>query len=299
MIARLADVSGAALRVRGRALGRLAARRTRSSRRSRWAGSTAGSTGPRRPRTRTSTRPSPSTCRSGAAAPAAASRRSASSGDGGRRGPSTCATPSPATASRIGVLRRRLDRGRGACSPAPRAGEPAAACRPAAVRRGPAPRSRTRRTSRSQSPSGSCGRSPEDDVFDVVIVGAGPAGLGAAVYAASEGLRTLVVEPEAVGGQAGTSSLIRNYMGFPTGVSGDRLTFGAFQQAWAFGADFLFMRSATSLTRGRRPAPGRAERLHHDHDAVPWSWPRARATGGSACRRSRRCRGAASSTAPR
>jgi thioredoxin reductase len=88
---------------------------------------------------------------------------------------------------------------------------------------------------------------PERDVFDVAIVGAGPAGLGAAVYAASEGLRTLIVEPEAVGGQAGTSSLIRNYMGFPTGVSGDRLTFGAFQQAWAFGADFLFMRSATSL----------------------------------------------------
>jgi thioredoxin reductase (NADPH) len=88
---------------------------------------------------------------------------------------------------------------------------------------------------------------PEDEVFDVVIVGAGPAGLGAAVYAASEGLRTLVVEPEAVGGQAGTSSLIRNYMGFPTGVSGNRLTFGAFQQAWAFGATFLFMRFATSL----------------------------------------------------
>ncbi len=88
---------------------------------------------------------------------------------------------------------------------------------------------------------------PEDEIFDVVIVGAGPAGLGAAVYAASEGLRTLVVEPEAVGGQAGTSSLIRNYMGFPTGVSGNRLTFGAFQQAWAFGAGFLFMRFATSL----------------------------------------------------
>jgi thioredoxin reductase len=87
----------------------------------------------------------------------------------------------------------------------------------------------------------------EDEVFDLVVVGAGPAGLGAAVYAASEGLKTLVVEPEAVGGQAGTSSLIRNYLGFPMGVSGNRLTFGAYQQAWAFGASFHFMRAATGL----------------------------------------------------
>ena len=87
----------------------------------------------------------------------------------------------------------------------------------------------------------------ESEVFDVVVVGAGPAGLGAAVYAASEGLSTLVVEPEAVGGQAGTSSLIRNYLGFPMGVSGSRLTFGAYQQAWAFGATFHFMRAARGL----------------------------------------------------
>jgi|tagenome__1003787_1003787.scaffolds.fasta_scaffold20887556_2 thioredoxin reductase len=85
------------------------------------------------------------------------------------------------------------------------------------------------------------------EVFDVVIVGAGPSGLGAAVYAASEGLRTLVVEPEAVGGQAGTSSLIRNYLGFPTGISGSGLTFAAYQQAWSFGARFHFARGATSL----------------------------------------------------
>jgi thioredoxin reductase (NADPH) len=89
---------------------------------------------------------------------------------------------------------------------------------------------------------------PADEVFDVVVVGAGPSGLGAAVYAASEGLQTLVVEPEAVGGQAGTSSLIRNYLGFPTGISGRHLTFDAFQQAWVFGATFHFMRAATSLT---------------------------------------------------
>jgi thioredoxin reductase (NADPH) len=88
----------------------------------------------------------------------------------------------------------------------------------------------------------------EDEVFDVAIVGAGPSGLGAAVYAASEGLKTIVVEPETVGGQAGTSSLIRNYLGFPMGISGSRLTFGAWQQAWSFGTRFHFVREATGLT---------------------------------------------------
>jgi thioredoxin reductase (NADPH) len=86
-------------------------------------------------------------------------------------------------------------------------------------------------------------------VHDVVIIGAGPAGLGAAVYAASEGLSTLVIEPEAVGGQAGTSSLIRNYPGFATGINGSQLTFNAYQQAWAFGATFHFARSAIGLTQ--------------------------------------------------
>ncbi|MGZ4692205.1 MAG: FAD-dependent oxidoreductase [Acidimicrobiales bacterium] len=90
---------------------------------------------------------------------------------------------------------------------------------------------------------------PIDEHFDVTIIGAGPAGLAAAVSAASEGLRTLVVEQQAVGGQAGTSSLIRNYPGFPRGVSGSKLAFHAFHQAWSFGATFLFMRSATSLRR--------------------------------------------------
>lgn len=88
---------------------------------------------------------------------------------------------------------------------------------------------------------------PEDVVHDVTVIGAGPAGLAAAVYAASEGLRTLVVEQEAVGGQAGTSSLIRNYPGFPRGVSGGKLAFNTFQQAWSFGAAFHFGRSATGL----------------------------------------------------
>jgi thioredoxin reductase (NADPH) len=86
-----------------------------------------------------------------------------------------------------------------------------------------------------------------DTVYDVAVIGAGPAGLAAAVYAASEGLRVLVVEREAVGGQAGTSSLIRNYPGFPRGVSGTHLAFRAFQQAWSFGAEFVFLREVVHL----------------------------------------------------
>jgi thioredoxin reductase (NADPH) len=79
--------------------------------------------------------------------------------------------------------------------------------------------------------------------YDTVIVGAGPAGLAAAVYGASEGLRTLVVEREAPGGQAGTSSRIENYLGFPSGVSGDELASRALQQARRLGAEILVTRS--------------------------------------------------------
>jgi thioredoxin reductase (NADPH) len=86
-----------------------------------------------------------------------------------------------------------------------------------------------------------------DTLYDVVVVGAGPAGLAVSVYAASEGLTTLVVEREAVGGQAGTSSLIRNYPGFSRGVSGAHLAYRSFQQAWTFGAEFLFFRHAVGL----------------------------------------------------
>jgi thioredoxin reductase (NADPH) len=90
---------------------------------------------------------------------------------------------------------------------------------------------------------------PDGEVFDVAVVGAGPAGLAAAVYASSEGLRTVVVEREAIGGQAGASSMIRNYPGFAQGVSGARLAFAAYMQAWYFGTTFLFMRQPIGLER--------------------------------------------------
>ena len=89
----------------------------------------------------------------------------------------------------------------------------------------------------------------QDREFDVVIVGAGPAGLSAAVYGASEGLSTLVVDNGGIGGQATSSSLIRNYLGFPRGVSGRQLAESAYEQAWVFGARFAFMHDALSMRR--------------------------------------------------
>ena len=91
----------------------------------------------------------------------------------------------------------------------------------------------TTRGRRSHGPLG--GPRPHD--YDVSIIGGGPAGLAAAVYTSSEGLSTLVLEQEAVGGQAGTTSLIRNYLGFPHGIAGNELAVRAAQQAWLFGDD--------------------------------------------------------------
>ena len=91
------------------------------------------------------------------------------------------------------------------------------------------------------------GTEPLAAEYDVVVVGAGPAGLAAAVYGASEGLRTIVVEREAPGGQAGTSSRIENYLGFPSGVSGDELARRALQQAQRLGAEILVTRSITRI----------------------------------------------------
>jgi thioredoxin reductase (NADPH) len=87
----------------------------------------------------------------------------------------------------------------------------------------------------------------QGEFYDVVIIGSGPAGLGAAVYAASEGLKTVVVERAAAGGQAGQSSRIENYLGFPDGVSGDQLTDRARRQALRFGAELLTARSVVGL----------------------------------------------------
>lgn len=91
------------------------------------------------------------------------------------------------------------------------------------------------------------GGNPSELTCDVAVIGSGPAGLASAVYAGSEGLRTLVIERHVIGGQAGASSLIRNYLGFPRGISGAELTRRAYQQAWLFGAKFVFGREVTRI----------------------------------------------------
>ncbi len=88
---------------------------------------------------------------------------------------------------------------------------------------------------------------PTADECDLLVVGAGPAGLAAAVYGSSEGLGTVVLEREALGGQAGQSTMIHNYLGFPAGISGNELAYRAYEQAWQFGAEFLFSNEAMGL----------------------------------------------------
>jgi len=102
---------------------------------------------------------------------------------------------------------------------------------------------------------------PAEDFYDLVVIGGGPAGLGAAVYGASEGLKTVLVERTATGGQAGQSSRIENYLGFPDGVSGAQLTVRARMQAQKFGAELLTTREVVGLdikgsARGIRFADG-------------------------------------------
>src|SRR5204863_1361531 len=99
---------------------------------------------------------------------------------------------------------------------------------------------------------------PASDHYDLVIVGGGPAGLAAAVYGASEGLRTVMVEREAPGGQAGQSSRIENYLGFPAGLSGSDLARRATDQARRLGAELLTVQEAVAL---RVEGAGRLVRL--------------------------------------
>jgi thioredoxin reductase (NADPH) len=105
----------------------------------------------------------------------------------------------------------------------------------------------------------------EEGDCDLAIVGAGPAGLAAAVYAASEGVRTVVIEREVVGGQAGTSALIRNYLGFPRGISGAELAKRAYEQAWLFGAKYVLAREVAGL---RARAGDRIVRLSDGREIV-------------------------------
>ena len=93
----------------------------------------------------------------------------------------------------------------------------------------------------------------EGGVYDLIVVGAGPSGLAAAVYGASEGLNVLVIESNAPGGQAGSSSRIENYLGFPMGISGQELAARAFVQAEKFGAHISVARSAAALKSARPP----------------------------------------------
>jgi thioredoxin reductase (NADPH) len=123
-----------------------------------------------------------------------------------------------------------------------------------AVLRNPEPRQVAERLGRSLSAS--------HDVYDLVIVGAGPAGLAAAVYGASEGLRTLLLDAQGPGGQAGSSSRIENYLGFPAGVSGSELARRALTQAQRLGAEFLSPVEITSVK-----LDGQYKRLSTSHEA--------------------------------
>ena len=120
-------------------------------------------------------------------------------------------------------------------------------------------------------------------VFDLAVVGAGPAGLAAAVYGASEGLQTIVVESMAPGGQAGTSSKIENYLGFPTGISGQALAGRAQVQAQKFGARLALSRAVVGIDCDETPYALKLERRRARSAPARSSSPPARATASSTC----------------
>ena len=135
--------------------------------------------------------------------------------------------------------------------------------------------------------AGAClGITPELDpntVFDVAVVGAGPAGLATAVYGASEGLSVLVLDSRAFGGQAGASARIENYLGFPTGISGLALAGRAFNQALKFGAEIAIPLEVARLDCGGGQRSPAARSSSSSPTAMPcarepWSSPPARAT---------------------
>ncbi len=122
---------------------------------------------------------------------------------------------------------------------------------------------------------------PAGEFYDVVVVGGGPAGLGAAVYAASEGLRTVLVERSATGGQAGQSSRIENYLGFPDGISGSQLAERARRQAVKFGAELVSARDVSSRRDAAAPPGWSASPTAAPSRRTPRSWPPASPTASS------------------
>src|SRR5580692_8409251 len=137
----------------------------------------------------------------------------------------------------------------------------------------------------------------ESQVRDLIVVGAGPSGLAAAVYAASEGLNVLVVETGSPGGQAGSSSRIENYLGFPMGISGQELTGRALTQAQKFGANMMIARTAVRLQCDRRPYQVILRRARHCRRA-PSCWPPAPNTTSHLFPSYRSSRATASTTVP-
>ena len=134
-------------------------------------------------------------------------------------------------------------------------------------------------------------------IYDVAIVGCGPAGLATAVYAASEGLSVAVLDARSFGGQAGASARIENYLGFPTGISGQALAGRAFTQAQKFGADMMIPIRAKALDAGAPTAPLRSRSMAAAPCARTRSWSRAaRVTGGPISKGSKASRAAASGT---
>ena len=118
----------------------------------------------------------------------------------------------------------------------------------------------------------------ESQVRDLIIVGAGPSGLAAAVYAASEGLDVLVIETGSPGGQAGSSSKIENYLGFPTGISGQELAARAIAQAEKFGAKMMVAHNVVASGLRAASVQGRSGQRQHSSQRAPSSLPPERST---------------------